>query len=166
MKFFHNKSIIIGTLSLGNFFLMAMSVGFGSVYSTLERRFNFSSTQVGWLASMYDLSDGLFAIVLVHLIRNVPKNRAISVGMIFIAISGIICVIPHWINDSWTGEISCSTSRFSKNLLIFCLGQILLGISSAVPKVLCPVYLDENFDKKQWSVNLILNKHVIIKSQF
>ena len=69
--------------------------------TSLERRFGLTSTQVGWISSMYDLTAAVLAIPITYYGTHGHQPRIISSAALMMAVGSVIMAIPHFTTDNY-----------------------------------------------------------------
>ncbi|KAL8561510.1 hypothetical protein ACOMHN_057204 [Nucella lapillus] len=128
------------------------------VISTVERRFELSSTESGIIASCYDIAAVLCLIPLTYFGGRGRKPVYLAVGMVVLGIGSFVFSIPHFTDGLYevrhaqdsmcTGTngsfcVSGDTS-LSNYRLVFYLGQLLHGAGATPLYTLGTTYLDDN----------------------
>ena len=149
-----------------------------SILTTIEKRFNLWSSELGIIVSSYDVTC-MFAIIFVSYFGD-RHNRPMWLGRgaIIMAVGAMLFTIPHFITDSYITHIYnetesdinlCNSSRNldeasqsdscdnSVNpdvtaLGFFILAQMVIGIGTAPIYTLGPTYLYDNVKTKLYSV--------------
>ncbi|XP_035824567.1 solute carrier organic anion transporter family member 4C1 [Aplysia californica] len=114
--------------------------------SSIERRFDLQSANVGFLASSYDISAAVLAVVIGYYGSGKRKARMISVAVFASALGSFVMTVPHFATgqyslgisadkicvDETSSNSSCSATRSNPRLgnyfYVFLLGQLLHGI--------------------------------------
>ncbi|XP_076457171.1 solute carrier organic anion transporter family member 4A1-like [Babylonia areolata] len=134
------------------------------VISTVERRFEMSSTESGIIASCYDIAAVLLLIPLTYFGGRGRKPVYLSLGMLVLGIGSFVFSIPHFATGLYSvgqaedsvcsgsngsvcdddgggggGDASLSNFRF-----VFYLGQLLHGAGATPLYTLGTTYLDDN----------------------
>ncbi|KRY18618.1 Solute carrier organic anion transporter family member 4A1, partial [Trichinella patagoniensis] len=145
--------------------------------TTLESRFQLSSSQSGLFSSAYDIAVLVVLLPVCHFGDKGHKGKWLSLGMLVMAFGSLICTLPHFISEPYEyseGEQfeicrkNHSTASlfnvksdeiFNKNaqpyfFYILLLGQVLHGIGAAPLYTLGVAYLDENVSQKMSPVYL------------
>ncbi|CAD6194365.1 unnamed protein product [Caenorhabditis auriculariae] len=82
--------------------------------SSIEKRFNLTSTQSGTFAATYDVFVTIMLLPLALYTAKVNKVRAIGWGMIFVGIGGVLIVVPQFMDGHYeVGDLKptvCSSS--------------------------------------------------------
>ncbi|XP_064635585.1 solute carrier organic anion transporter family member 4C1-like [Lineus longissimus] len=160
---FHNPPWLLASLCF-----MVIVQGFivtglmGSVISTLERRFNLSSTQTGLIATTYDMSVALVLIPVTYYGGHQHKGKWLAYGSIIMGVGSLVMVIPQFTTDVYkigsshltycsassvntTARPECLTNEnLSDYIYVFILSQFLIGLGASPMFSLTFVYLDEN----------------------
>ena len=139
-----------------------------SVISSLERRFEISSTESGIIASCYDIGFVLFALPISYFGGQGIKPRYLSFGMCFLGLGSLLFALPHFTTGLYLPSSSlantclpgvnktslCSAdseSSLSQYKYVFYLAQLLNGISAAPLYTLGVTYLEENLPLRSTS---------------
>ena len=139
-----------------------MFLGFTSVVlSSLEKRYNFTSTAVGFVAVSYD-TVAIFAAIIVSYIGGRPgshKPRWLGVSLIIIAVGSFIFSSPHFLFGSYkTGPLqnatleqcndyrNLTTSCSSGNDIayaVYIVGNVFIAFGAASLYTIGPAFVDE-----------------------
>ncbi|KAK7485686.1 hypothetical protein BaRGS_00023135 [Batillaria attramentaria] len=137
------------------------------VISTIERRFEISSTDTGTIASCYDIAAVICLIPISYLGGRGQKPLYLGVGFFILAIGSFTFSLPHFTTSLYEGGedelVSCVTgtnltacSKTTRSLsdykYVFFLGQLLHGVGATPLYTLGTVYLDENLPVRSASV--------------
>lgn len=129
------------------------------VISTIERRFDLSSTESGAIASCYDIAAVICLIPVSYLGGRGQKPLYLGVGFLILAIGSFTFSIPHFSTDTYqygdangigcvkgSNDTGCgqSSRSLSDYKYVFFLGQLLHGVGATPLYTLGTVYLDEN----------------------
>ncbi|KAK7091376.1 solute carrier organic anion transporter family member 4A1-like [Littorina saxatilis] len=130
------------------------------VISTVERRFEISSTESGIIASCYDIAAVLCLIPVSYFGGRGRKPVYLAVGMFILGIGSFVFTLPHFSTGLYQiGEAentvcikggnvsSCGSSQasqLSNYKYVFYLGQLLHGVGASPLYTLGVTYLDEN----------------------
>ncbi|CAD5233443.1 unnamed protein product [Bursaphelenchus xylophilus] len=85
-----------------------------STISTIERRFELSTSTIGRIAQFYDFGYVLFCIPVSYFGGRHSKPLALAVGLILMAIGAFIFSTPHLLADSYTNSYSEDDAGFSR----------------------------------------------------
>ena len=82
-----------------NFQGMVVNGFVNAVISSLERRFDLSSTMTGVIAGSYDIGSLLTVIPITHFggLAGASKPKYISTGLIFMGLGSFLFCLPHFI---------------------------------------------------------------------
>lgn len=153
--------------------------GFVSVViSTIERRFDLTSTQTGFVASGYDIASVLCLIPISYFGGNGNKPRWIVCGIFLLSLGSFLFALPHFLIDKYsynmnahrttcdvnatqsqlaingsTGSASCGTA-LSHYMYLLVVAQMLHGAGATPLYTLAVTYLDENLKAKLTPVYL------------
>lgn len=131
------------------------------IVSTLERRFQLRSTQIGLAASAYDFSAAFFGIIVSYLGSGRYKARWLTISAIFMILGSVIMAIPHFTTDlyEWgehakstcdtsgnnsTSKATCLSSGLQNYVAVFALSNILFGIGGATLYTVGTAYIDDS----------------------
>ena len=146
--------------------------GLSSVTITsLERRFYLRSYQVAGIFICYEVSATVLTIV-VSYFGHAHKAKWLGVGSIVTGIGCLVFALPQWINDPYIPTIAqesdlcvsddnstttldqtCRNSQWY-DILIFVIGQLLIGAGASPIYNLCCAYIDENVTRKNSGIYL------------
>jgi MFS family permease len=135
----------------------------GVTLSTIQRRFNLSSSQTAWITSAYEVA-GIPALLIVGYIGSKLRRPLwIASGLVILNIGIFTYTIPHYITDPYpitspNSSQLCSTSGstdscpvdfstavgVNKYLSLFVVASVLMGIGSVPLFVLGVTYIDDS----------------------
>ncbi|CAB3403057.1 unnamed protein product [Caenorhabditis bovis] len=182
---FHNAKCLLLVLGICAFIQsFVVNAIFPVGLSTLERRFDMTSTHTGIISSWYDFAVLLVVFPVCHWGNNGHKGRWIGWGGVVMALGSLICALPHWMVDLYHPETSAgqNQSDFGQCTLrddqtcvgtapstywnpyfwMFILGQTLHGIGSTPLFSIGTTYMDENVSQKASPVYLAI--HAVLTS--
>lgn len=136
------------------------------VITTIEKRYNFRSTESGLIAGGYDIASFLCLIPVSYFGASRRKPLFIGCGVLILALGSFVFSLPHFMAGptqySQEAEMTCglnspdSCSLDDKSLnkykYVFLLGQLLHGVGASPFYTLGCTYLDENVSTKMSSV--------------
>ena len=143
------------------------------VISTVERRFQISSTESGTIASCYDMAAVLCLVPVSYLGGRGRKPVYLAVGMFVLGLGSFVFSLPHFTtpayrlgqardslcaaagNGNGNGTGTCaesSPSGLSDYKYVFFLGQLLHGAGAAPLYTLGVTYLDDNLPVRSTSL--------------
>ncbi|KAK7091375.1 solute carrier organic anion transporter family member 4A1-like [Littorina saxatilis] len=138
------------------------------VISTVERRFEMSSTESGIIASCYDIASVLCLIPVSYFGGRGRKPVYLAVGMFLMGIGSFVFSLPHFttglyqlgeaqksvctIGGNVTSCGSTEVSHLSDYKYVFYLGQLLHGAGASHLYTLGVTYLDENLPVRSSSM--------------
>ncbi|XP_072036680.1 solute carrier organic anion transporter family member 4C1-like [Amphiura filiformis] len=150
--------------------------------TSIEKRFELSSSQTALIPIMYEISSSVLIIVIGYFFAHGNKPRWIASGGIIVTVGCFVFALPHFLTGIYVYEgsggnitnvmlcpnennaTSCeanesipearSISRLSKYLYVFMVGQILMGVGNAPANALQTVYLDESVKAKNIGIYL------------
>ncbi|XP_026086673.1 solute carrier organic anion transporter family member 3A1-like [Carassius auratus] len=143
-----------------------------SVLTTLERRFNLQSADVGVIASSFEIGNLVFILFVSYFGAKAHRPRLIGCGGIVMALGALLSALPEFltsqytITDSWSkdqGRDVCSNtsradepcgSKANTNMMYLLLigAQMLLGIGATPVQPLGVSYIDDHVRKKDSSL--------------
>lgn len=143
-----------------------------SVLTTLERRFNLQSTDVGVIASSFEIGNLAFILFVSYFGAKAHRPRLIGCGGIVMALGALLSALPEFlasqykITDSWTKDLGrdvCSNTskvdelcgnKANTNMMYLLLigAQVLLGIGATPVQPLGVAYIDDHVQKKDSSL--------------
>lgn len=170
MQIFNNPRALLFFLCSGSFIQGFVLNGLNSVNATsLERRFGLNSSNIGMIASVYDISAALFGVLISYLCSRGHKPRWLGVSIIIMGLGSLIMSLPHFTTDLYKmgqeivvdqslcsvagNSSSCSSvtngQRLSWYMYIFLLGQILNGVGGATLYTVGFACIDDNVSHKR-----------------
>ncbi|XP_051953612.1 solute carrier organic anion transporter family member 3A1-like [Xyrauchen texanus] len=143
-----------------------------SVLTTLERRFNLQSADVGVIASSFEIGNLALILFVSYFGAKAHRPRLIGCGGIIMALGALLSALPEFlasqykITDSWSREqgrdLCFNTSkvdelcgnRANTNMMYLLLigAQFLLGIGATPVQPLGVSYIDDHVRKKDSSL--------------
>ncbi|XP_033726916.1 solute carrier organic anion transporter family member 4A1-like [Pecten maximus] len=153
-------------------FIQGMIVGgFTSVIiSSVERRFQLSSTESGLISSFYDIASVLCLMPVSYFGGMGVKSRYLGVGMFTIGIGTILFCLPHFTTDLYQmstddsstlcttsgGKVTeCgSTGSLSYYKYVFYVSMLVMGAGGSPLFTLGPTFLDDSVPVKSSSTYL------------
>lgn len=145
----------------------------GITITSLEKRFYLKSFQVGGIITCYEVS-AIVLTLIVSYYGHVHKAKWLGSGAIALGIGCFVFAMPQWLSGKYTpivakisdlcqGEMSqnttipadqiCKTSEWYY-ILIFVLGQLLIGAGASPVYTLCAAFIDENVTRKNSGICL------------
>ena len=140
------------------------------VLSTIERRYRFTSTQTGALASMIDVAVVISVIFISYLGERGHKPRWLGVALIVEAIGAFVFSLPQFLFGKYEAGSSgdrdtetCGdgidfssdcTSANNAAYFFFMIGNILIGVGAASLFTIGTSYIDEIVHPKYVSIHL------------
>jgi MFS family permease len=84
--------------------------------TSFERRFGFSSLEVSFISTAYDISAGLFVIPIGYYGRNGHKPRWLAATCLLMGVGSCVMFIPHFITGTYNfgenaGDIHVCSGR-------------------------------------------------------
>ncbi|KAG1944825.1 solute carrier organic anion transporter family member 3A1 [Pimephales promelas] len=143
-----------------------------SVLTTLERRFNLQSADVGVIASSFEIGNLALILFVSYFGAKAHRPRLIGCGGIVMALGALLSALPEFltsqylITDTWSKELGrdvCSNAsktdetcgnRANTNMMYLLLigAQVLLGIGATPVQPLGVSYIDDHVRKKDSSL--------------
>lgn len=85
-----------------------------SAITSIERRFQFSSSTIGCIMQFYDFGYVLFCIPVSYFGGRHSKPMVLGIGLLLMSLGSFIFSMPHTISDSYTSTYNADESSFSK----------------------------------------------------
>ncbi|VDN37259.1 unnamed protein product [Gongylonema pulchrum] len=85
-----------------------------SAITSIERRFQFSSSAIGRIMQFYDFGYVLLCIPVSYFGGRHSKPMVLAVGLLLMALGSFIFTMPHNLSDSYTSAFNTNESTFSK----------------------------------------------------
>ncbi|XP_016347758.1 solute carrier organic anion transporter family member 3A1 [Sinocyclocheilus anshuiensis] len=143
-----------------------------SVLTTLERRFNLQSADVGVIASSFEIGNLALILFVSYFGAKANRPRLIGCGGIVMALGALLSALPEFlasqykITDTWSKDLGrdvCSNTskadepcgnRANTNMMYLLLigAQVLLGIGATPVQPLGVSYIDDHVRKKDSSL--------------
>ena len=142
--------------------------------TSLERRYYLKSFQVGGIITCYEVSAVALTLI-VSYYGHVHKAKWLGSGAIALGIGCLIFAMPQWLSGDYipivartsdlcltgtsynattpTEQQICKTSDWYY-ILIFVLGQLLIGAGASPIYTLCTAFIDENVSRKNSGICL------------
>lgn len=129
------------------------------VISTIERRFEITSTESGTIASCYDIASVICLIPISYFGGRGLKPLYVGVGIFVLALGSFTFSLPHFTTSVYkvsnSEEVLCNhgsnattcmadEATLSNYKYVFFLGQLLHGAGASPLYTLGTTYLDEN----------------------
>ena len=86
-----------GFYSISGLVVASLSMYIVSQITTIEKQFELSSSQTGYLLACNDIGYSVMILFASHFAKKIHIPKILSLTTIFYGISGIICSIPHFI---------------------------------------------------------------------
>lgn len=163
--------------------MLSLSLSFSlhqvSVLTTLERRFNLQSADVGVIASSFEIGNLALILFVSYFGAKAHRPRLIGCGGIVMALGALLSALPEFLThqyeyeagDSWHAEDGrdvCSNNSRSENrdsgfkcgnrantnmmYLLLIGAQVLLGIGATPVQPLGVSYIDDHVHRKDSSL--------------
>ncbi|CAG13096.1 unnamed protein product, partial [Tetraodon nigroviridis] len=149
-----------------------------SVLTTLERRFNLQSADVGVIASSFEIGNLVLILFVSYFGAKAHRPRLIGCGGIIMALGALLSALPEFltnqyeIGDMWRAnpgwdlcsnlssreaqldeEMSCAHKPNTNMMYLLLIGaQVLLGIGATPVQPLGVSYIDDHVKKKDSSL--------------
>ncbi|MEQ2227222.1 Solute carrier organic anion transporter member 3A1 [Ilyodon furcidens] len=163
-----------------------------SVLTTLERRFNLQSADVGVIASSFEIGNLALILFVSYFGAKAHRPRLIGCGGIVMALGALLSALPEFLThqyeyeagDSWHAEDGrdiCSNKTRSENrdsgfncgnrantnmmYLLLIGAQVLLGIGATPVQPLGVSYIDDHVHKKDSSLYIGESHRVTLRLQ-
>lgn len=159
MQVFNTPQALLVFLSFAGFVQGFIVNGVINVnMSTLERRFGFTSSKSGWIASVYDLAAAPMALFVTFMGSVGYKQRWLGSGLIALGVGSFIMALPHFTTDNYywqkTQAAVCSNKSMTCNadseqsnlkeyLYVFLLGQVFHSVGGSILYTLGVTCLDD-----------------------
>ncbi|CAG5116727.1 unnamed protein product, partial [Candidula unifasciata] len=144
---------------------MAVNGFVHTVISTVERRFELSSTESGLIASCYDIMFVILVIPVSYFGGHGHKPRYLGIGLFVLGLGSFVFTLPHFVTGKYlledASELLCepdsnrttecnsgSSSSLSNYKYLFYLGQLLHGAGATPLYTLGATYIDENVSQR------------------
>ncbi|MBN3325235.1 SO3A1 protein, partial [Atractosteus spatula] len=164
--------LILSANSIGNAYLISM-------LSTLEKRFSLRTTELGLIASGFEIGNLLVILLVSYFGGKGHRPRLIGCGGIVMALGSLLCALPEFVShqydyqkvkistsrdtcsvgksavekDAETG--SCEETRSTNTLyLLVVIAQVLVGIGASSVQPLGVSYMDDHVKRKDSSLYL------------
>ncbi|XP_030830131.1 solute carrier organic anion transporter family member 4A1 [Strongylocentrotus purpuratus] len=169
-------------LSLTGLFHYLVPFGlFFAVLTTLEKRFHFSSTESGSIASAYQFSAMFFTVFVGYIGEKGHKPVWVGVGTLALAVGSVLIALPHFLaepyhvmplNQSGEDSLVCpgvdNTSMLQEKcdsaggveeqsndfIGLFIFSMVLIGFGAGPVFTLGLTYMDENLQPKDFGLFL------------
>lgn len=166
------KSLLVFMFIYNTVISMVVNGLIPSSISSLEKRFQLTSTQTGIMTSSYDMATVPVLLIMSYIGVRYNRPRILSIGVVSTAIGSFLFTLPHFITglyefssiaeDSVCGshnnstnqcaDDTTNTSPLSQYLGFFIAGNILHGIGYTPMSVAGITYLDDWSTKEQFSL--------------
>ncbi|KAK7884707.1 hypothetical protein WMY93_027830 [Mugilogobius chulae] len=162
LQVFNTPGWFLFFLSVAGFLQGLVINGFvNTVVTTLERRFDLSSSQTGLIISSYDIASCVGLPFVSYFGGNGHKPRWLGCGFIIMGLGSFIFALPHFTTPPYQVTTApekshlclANSTDFSQNkaadglsnyYYVFVLGQLLHGLGAAPLLTLGFTFLDEN----------------------
>ncbi|KAM4552940.1 solute carrier organic anion transporter family member 3A1 isoform 2-T2 [Fundulus diaphanus] len=143
-----------------------------SVLTTLERRFNLQSADVGVIASSFEIGNLALILFVSYFGAKAHRPRLIGCGGIVMALGALLSALPEFLTSQYemeerqrtdvgrdvcsntsSGELLCSNKANTNMMYLLLIGaQVLLGIGATPVQPLGVSYIDDHVKKKDSSL--------------
>uniref|UniRef100_H2Y4M6 Solute carrier organic anion transporter family member n=1 Tax=Ciona savignyi TaxID=51511 RepID=H2Y4M6_CIOSA len=165
--------VVLGALVQG--FLVNGHVN--AIISTIEKRFDLSSTESGLIASCYDIGACVAILSVTYIGAHGHKPLWVGWGVFLIGVSGILFSLPHFTAPMYTytltnntcgaseiAECSVNSARSHRYAIwFFYLAFIIAGFGGAPLYSLGITYMDENVGQRfsSWYIGILVTGSII-----
>ncbi|XP_041126787.1 solute carrier organic anion transporter family member 3A1-like [Polyodon spathula] len=164
--------LILSANSIGNAYLISM-------LSTLEKRFSLRTTELGLIASGFEIGNLLVILLVSYFGGKGHRPRLIGCGGIIMALGSLLCALPEFVSHQYdyqkvkisASRDTCSTGKpsmekedemescmetQSTNMMyvLLVIAQVLIGVGAASVQPLGVSYMDDHVKKKDSSLYL------------
>ncbi|KAK6492775.1 solute carrier organic anion transporter family member 3A1-like [Huso huso] len=164
--------LILSANSIGNAYLISM-------LSTLEKRFSLRTTELGLIASGFEIGNLLVILLVSYFGGKGHRPRLIGCGGIIMALGSLLCALPEFVSHQYdyqkvkisTSRDTCSTGKpsmekedemescmetQSSNMMyvLLVIAQVLIGVGASSVQPLGVSYMDDHVKKKDSSLYL------------
>uniref|UniRef100_A0A1I8HUF4 Solute carrier organic anion transporter family member n=1 Tax=Macrostomum lignano TaxID=282301 RepID=A0A1I8HUF4_9PLAT len=162
---FARPSCLLLWLCLSSFTQGLVVNGFvNSVLTTLELRYDMTSSESGLIASMYDIGSVLCLVPVTYIGHRYRRSRLISIGLLIMSVGSFVFTIPQFTTDAYnyqspvsplcylSGKVYpdfCTKQTLNNYKFVFWLGQFLHGVGASPLYTLAVAYLDDNLTVQQ-----------------
>ena len=157
-----------------------------SILTTIERRYNLNSVELGIIVSSYDVTSMIFGVLVSYWGDKRNRAKIISRGGALLALGSLVFSLPYFIGDTYvmpplnatetTDHLLCDDSNRglpgfisdscdiedpeSWAFALFIIAQLIIGIGASPIFTLGPVYLYENVEADNYAfyIGKILNR--------
>ncbi|KAL5014579.1 hypothetical protein ScPMuIL_008849 [Solemya velum] len=126
--------------------------------STIERRFQLPSSQVGIIISAYDISAAILGVIISYMGAGRRKSKWLAFGAAALAIGSFTMMTPHFSSGlyEWgqnvtyscagnSNSTSCNAdSRLQSYLPVFIVGQLLHGVGGTILYTIGVTFIDDS----------------------
>jgi len=166
LEVFATPMVSLILISIVNVLQGFMNSGlFGATVSTLEKRFDFWSTDTGLIASCYNISSLVVVLGISYVGGKGHKPSWIAWGTILMGIASVLFSLPHFFAPAYTTDTptqdgcnevddtgKCGTSTLQQYKYIFIASWLLCGAGGTPLSSLAVPYLDENVKQNKSSL--------------
>lgn len=138
------------------------------IISSIERRYNLSSTESGFIVSWFDIVNAIVVIFITHYGHNSHKPRWLAGSMLVLSVGCFIFAMPQLLSGHYTplfaitgsevcpvpisgGVVTCASSQ-KIYYLFFLLAQSFIAFASAPLYTLGITFLDDNVNPQKSSM--------------
>ncbi|CAK8680098.1 unnamed protein product [Clavelina lepadiformis] len=129
------------------------------IISTIEKRFELTSTESGLIASMYDIGGSLTILFVTYVGGRRHKPQWVGWGLFMVGLSGIIFSIPHFVAPTYSFQEmtnvcgnsateNCVISTLKNFRFVFYFAMLITGVGSSPLYSLAITFLDENVKQR------------------
>ncbi|XP_070535313.1 solute carrier organic anion transporter family member 4C1-like [Ptychodera flava] len=159
--------------SVGSLYFTQAMVMWGFLFisiSSIETRFNLSSTAVGVIIASYDIFSAIFVLFVAYYSNYGSKSRILAVGCFGMGLGSFIFMLPHFTSGPYMysetniTQTVCNPminatdhcegddwqpSSLSYYFIVFIIAQFFHGVGGTPVYTVSPVYMDENASDKR-----------------
>ncbi|XP_063955020.1 solute carrier organic anion transporter family member 4A1-like [Lytechinus pictus] len=175
---FNSQRWLLASLSGAAFMTLMIEDGFtNSAITSIERRFQLRSRDIGTLLSIYEFTVIISMIPVTYFGGRGNKPRWISIGCFLVGMASLLFALPHFTTERYAyfvekvaGQTTCqlpqanststsspdgcqrsgkSSLSLSKYIILFGAAKVIAGIGATPPGSLGVVFLDESITTKQ-----------------
>nr|XP_009860360.2 solute carrier organic anion transporter family member 4A1-like isoform X1 [Ciona intestinalis]XP_026692687.1 solute carrier organic anion transporter family member 4A1-like isoform X2 [Ciona intestinalis] len=162
--------VVMGTIVQG--FLINGHVNV--IITTIEKRFDLTSTESGLIASCYDIGACVAVLFVTYMGAHGNKPQWVGWGIALIGVSGILFSLPHFLAPTYTFTLNnntcfdpetadCTVSSIKAYRIMFYIAFIIAGFGGAPLYSLGITYFDENVARRfsSWYNGILVAGSVI-----
>ncbi|KAK2160023.1 hypothetical protein NP493_1672g00027 [Ridgeia piscesae] len=152
----------------------------GSIITTIEKRYDLWSRDIGFVMSSYDIMSMVAVIVISYYGDQHNRAKWIGRGILVMALGSVMFALPHFIGGKYTADTAYNATEMDVNLCnstknrniqqklsectdarhtpeswmlaIFVIAQMIIGLGAAPVYTLGPTYLYDNVRPQLYSL--------------